>query len=495
VAVVQLAPEKKRRIHPKIKMHQLPIIPLVSLAVASILFGLAYSDAVLYSPAALMACLTFTFATVLAYWIFCQPCQNKEAQPAAESHKTSQLDSPNFWAKIKDWFSPSEKGETKQQNKQNFLPKHFPTGSGEKTEKHSDMDGQVVVFRQTQIIEFLHVSYEELNLSVSLPPQKNRRFLAKKIQVNPEEILMLKKIEIREKSIIYWLVEIGPDSKVLKGSKWLPLDKSLEVSDDEDNATALQDAHKKIEAAQAGEKDLMKKSEPLSKETGVSKAKLQQWYEDDDSLWKVQERKGTKTSLQVSRSGQTSGIADPKNKDHSNRASLETAPDQITALPKDFFDDFHPAKHPSHPHADVDERHPNKVPVRSETAPDQITVLPKTFFDDFHPAKLSAHPNADVDKSRPNQVPADPKPDTDEEINCSQEILITGIVSALTTIILITAFALIFKFFPEEIDQFRNAVNGYAENAKEGLKVEKEKAVEGAQTLWNQMSNYFRQMK
>jgi hypothetical protein len=27
------------------------------------------------------------------------------------------------------------------------------------------------------------------------------------------------------------------------------------------------------------------------------------------------------------------------------------------------------------------------------------------------------------------------------------------------------------------------------------LKVEKEKAVEGAQTLWNQMSNYFRQMK
>ncbi len=58
-------------------MHQLPIIPLVSLAVASILFGLAYSDAVLYSPAALMACLTFTFATVLAYWIYCQPCPNK----------------------------------------------------------------------------------------------------------------------------------------------------------------------------------------------------------------------------------------------------------------------------------------------------------------------------------------------------------------------------------------------------------------------------------
>ena len=231
----------------------------------------------------------------------------------------------------------------------------------------------------------------------------------------------------------------------------------------------------------------MKKLEPLSKETGVSKAKLRQWYADGDLQWRVQERRWTKLKLQVPRSGQVSEDGHPISK---VPASFETSPDQITVLPKAFFDDSHPAKHPSHPHADVDERHPNKVPAPFETSPDQITVLPKTFFDDSHPAKHPSHPSGDAD-SHPDQVPADPN----EKINCSEEILITGIASVLTTIILIAAFALIFKFFPGEVDQFWNAVKGYAENAKEDLKAEKEKAVEAAHTLWNQMSNYFSQMK
>jgi hypothetical protein len=225
----------------------------------------------------------------------------------------------------------------------------------------------------------------------------------------------------------------------------------------------------------------------LSKETGVSKAKLRQWYTDGDLQWRVQERRWTKLKLQVPRSGQVSEDGHPISK---VPASFETSPDQITVLPKAFFDDSHPAKHPSHPHADVDERHPNKVPAPFETSPDQITVLPKTFFDDSHPAKHPSHPSGDAD-SHPDQVPADPN----EKINCSEEILITGIASVLTTIILIAAFALIFKFFPGEVDQFWNAVKGYAENAKEDLKAEKEKAVEAAHTLWNQMSNYFSQMK
>jgi len=333
-------------------MHQLPIIPLVSLAVASILLGLAYADAVLYSPAALMACLTFTFATVLAYWIYCQPCSNKEAKDLTTGVGQG----------------TSEKDETNEQNKPSFLSKlrfwEHPTSSGEKMEKHSGMEGQV---------------------------------------------------------------------------------------------------------------------------TGVSKAKLRQWYTDGDLQWRVQERRWTKLKLQVPRSGQVSEDGHPISK---VPASFETSPDQITVLPKAFFDDSHPAKHPSHPHADVDERHPNKVPAPFETSPDQITVLPKTFFDDSHPAKHPSHPSGDAD-SHPDQVPADPN----EKINCSEEILITGIASVLTTIILIAAFALIFKFFPGEVDQFWNAVKGYAENAKEDLKAEKEKAVEAAHTLWNQMSNYFSQMK
>jgi hypothetical protein len=377
------------KIHFKAKMHQLPIIPLVSLAVASILLGLAYADAVLYSPAALMTCLTFTFATVLAYWIYCQPCSNKEAKDLTTGVGQG----------------TSEKDETNEQNKPSFLSKlrfwEHPTSSGEKMEKHSD------------------------------------KFLA--------------------------------------------------VSDNDDYNTALQDCHDKIATAEAAEKDLMKKLEPLSKETGVSKAKLRQWYADGDLQWRVQERRWTKLKLQVPRSGQVSEDGHPISK---VPASFETSPDQITVLPKAFFDDSHPAKHPSHPHADVDERHPNKVPAPFETSPDQITVLPKTFFDDSHPAKHPSHPSGDAD-SHPDQVPADPN----EKINCSEEILITGIASVLTTIILIAAFALIFKFFPGEVDQFWNAVKGYAENAKEDLKAEKEKAVEAAHTLWNQMSNYFSQMK
>ena len=113
-------------------MHQLPIIPLVSLAVASILLGLAYADAVLYSPAALMACLTFTFATVLAYWIYCQPCSNKEAKDLTTGVGQG----------------TSEKDETNEQNKPSFLSKlrfwEHPTSSGEKMEKHSGMEGQVI---------------------------------------------------------------------------------------------------------------------------------------------------------------------------------------------------------------------------------------------------------------------------------------------------------------------------------------------------------------
>ena len=371
-------------------MHQLPIIPLVSLAVASILLGLAYADAVLYSPAALMTCLTFTFATVLAYWIYCQPCSNKEAKDLTTGVGQG----------------TSEKDETNEQNKPSFLSKlrfwEHPTSSGEKMEKHPD------------------------------------KFLA--------------------------------------------------VSDNDDYNTALQDCHDKIATAEAAEKDLMKKLEPLSKETGVSKAKLRQWYTDGDLQWRVQERRWTKLKLQVPRSGQVSEDGHPISK---VPASFETSPDQITVLPKAFFDDSHPAKHPSHPHADVDERHPNKVPAPFETSPDQITVLPKTFFDDSHPAKHPSHPSGDAGDSHPDQVPADPN----EKINCSEEILITGIASVLTTIILIAAFALIFKFFPGEVDQFWNAVKGYAENVKEDLKSEKEKAVEAAHTLWNQMSNYFSQMK
>jgi hypothetical protein len=96
-----------------------------------------------------------------------------------------------------------------------------PTSSGEKMEKHSGMGGQVIVYRQTEIIEFLHVFDVELTLSKFLPAKKIRTLVAKRIEVDPEEILMLKKIEIRLESITYYLVKIGPDSEVLADSKWL----------------------------------------------------------------------------------------------------------------------------------------------------------------------------------------------------------------------------------------------------------------------------------
>ena len=503
-------------------MHQVPIIPLLCLAVSSILFGLAYSDAVLYSPGALIACLAFTFATVLAYWIYCQPCSNQEAKEAhkdpSSTARVSLPAKPDVLTKIKDWFSPAagkgdepnEANKPNEASKPNFLSKlrfwEHPSGSGDKMEEHSGMEGRIVVFRKTKVIEFLHVYDAELYLSLeSRPAQKSRRLVAEKIRVDPEDIVTLKKVqqsEVTSKSVTYWLVELRSNSHLKTDSDWLPLKESLKKAP-ADYAKVLQDGNDKIEAARAAEEDQMKAAEPLSKDTGVGKAKLQQWYEDPDKdlLWKVLEKRWTKSKVEVSRSGQASKDASPSEdldeRGHPNRrksaASEET--DQPTVLPKTFFNDYHPAKHPSHPHADVDERHPNKVPVKLETQPDQPTALPKTYFDDSHPAKLPPHPNAEVDQRYPNQVPedqpAEASDDADQDGDCSKEIWITVSVSVLTTVVIFTAFFLIFHFFPDCLTDFKDAVNGYLGNAYEDLKEEKDKAVDNAKDGWNQMSKFF----
>jgi hypothetical protein len=93
-------------------------------------------------------------------------------------------------------------------------------------------------------------------------------------------------------------------------------------------------------------------------------------------------------------------------------------------------------------------------------------------------------------------------PECTDAKDCSKEIWITMTVSILSTVLLMSAFALIVKFFPEQLGQirgfimdnlagFKTTVDAGLENARQGLKEEKEKAVGAAQTWWNQMSNYF----
>jgi hypothetical protein len=47
-----------------------PILPLIALAVACTLFGVAYSDAKVKSPSALLMCLMFILITGIGFWIY-----------------------------------------------------------------------------------------------------------------------------------------------------------------------------------------------------------------------------------------------------------------------------------------------------------------------------------------------------------------------------------------------------------------------------------------
>jgi hypothetical protein len=274
----------------------LQILPLFSLAVACTLFGLAYSDAVLYSPAFLAACLAFTFTTVMAYWIYaCQSCPTRKDLQTGVRHETPS----NFWAKIKNWFSPAAKVNPVSKLQTGNRDETTPSQPG------GDMEGKIVVFRQTRITEYLHVFDVEMNLPKTLYKDAGR-LIAKKIGVNPSEIKRFRRIEQNETEkmpFTCWLVEIRSDSKVHADFKWLSLEDLLAISS-ADFAKVLRACKNKIE-------DPCSKLKLVIKETGARAARLQQWHENvgNDLLFAVQAK------LEISDSDQASRPADPNSDD------------------------------------------------------------------------------------------------------------------------------------------------------------------------------------
>ena len=287
-------------------MHRPQIIPLFCLAVSSVLFGLAYSDAVLYSPGFLISCLAFNFAAVLAYWICCTgqtPCQNRGDLQTGVRHETFKT-LPSFWAKIKNWFSPAERGDEVEVSPSSELETANKDETTPNIWARKNLEGKIVVFRRTQTVEFLHVFDADMYLPKSCYKSPGR-FVCEKIGVDPYEILALIKIQQNETgkmSFTCWLVELHSGTKVLTDSKWLSLEDSLAVAS-ADHAKVLQACNNTIEAG--GKGDPCSQLELMSKENEARSARLQHWQEDagTDLLWAVQ------TKLE---GGQVTSQADPK---------------------------------------------------------------------------------------------------------------------------------------------------------------------------------------
>ena len=121
-------------------------------------------------------------------------------------------------------------------------------------------------------------------------------------------------------------------------------------------------------------------------------------------------------------------------------------------------------------------------------------------------AKLNDQPTEDQStEDQPTEETASPDlpcPGCENAKDCSKEIWISMVVSILLTVSLMTALALVVKFFPEQLSQlrgfivdnltrFKEAANGYLENVGEDLKAGTDKVVDNVKDWWNPMSNFF----
>ena len=105
-------------------MKNLPVLPLIALAVACCLFGIAYSDAKVKSPSALLMCLIFILLAGIGYWIqSMQPCD--KSKPGVEEQALEKLrnlspSTPNWLQtllnKIKFWWNSEDIDDLKDKD-------------------------------------------------------------------------------------------------------------------------------------------------------------------------------------------------------------------------------------------------------------------------------------------------------------------------------------------------------------------------------------------
>ena len=266
-----------------------PWIPLISLIISSIWFGLAYFDVVPYSPATLLGCVAFTLATAFVYWLYAsQACVGTEGQPKSSSNvnlKTpNQSKKPNWfkklWKKIKDWMkslSPSDHPETegfiivKQDPEIKYLVSNselgFTPDTLEKDETPSDA-------AQRSVTEKTALKPKDLKLVPNF--SKEAVIESTDPEGNPET-----------KNVNYQLAEISPESEVPKDSKWLTPNEALEQ---------FPEMKPVITACNQQLADPKKSSLPeydmKPKTTGMHDAPLQKWFRDPENeiIWRVVDR-------------------------------------------------------------------------------------------------------------------------------------------------------------------------------------------------------------
>jgi len=287
-------------------MIETPLIPLISLIISSIWFGLAFFDVVPFSAAALIGCLAFTLATAFNYWIYAShTCVGSNGQPKlspsvkqktpGDDDKTTpwikstpQSKKPNWlkklWQKMKDWMK-------------SFSP----------TDSHPDTEG-IIIVQQDPKIKYL-VSNSELGIipdsleKDETPSDAAQRSVTEKTALKPEDLKIVPNfskeavIETTDpegkpeiKKIIFQLAEINPDTKVSKDSKWLTPEEALEQFPE--MKPVITACNQKLTDPES--ESSTPKSDMMSKSAGMRETPLEQWYkdaEDKNLIWRVVERR------------------------------------------------------------------------------------------------------------------------------------------------------------------------------------------------------------
>ncbi len=223
-------------------MIETPCIPLISLIISCIWFGLTFFDVVPFSSAALLGCLAFTLATAFVHWLYAsQTCVGTDGQTKSKSgvnQKTpSNTNQKTPWnkgiplSKIRNWFKKLWK---KIKNWMKSLSS---------TDHHLETEC-IIIVQQDPEIKYL-VSNSELGFIPDTLEEdeslSDAAQISEKTALKPKDLKLVpnfsKKAVIQRtdpegncetKNVIYRLAKISPKSKVPNGSKWLTPEEALQ---------------------------------------------------------------------------------------------------------------------------------------------------------------------------------------------------------------------------------------------------------------------------
>jgi hypothetical protein len=170
-------------------MKNLPVLPLIALAVACSLFGIAYSDAKVKSPSAMLMCLIFTLVAGIGFWIHSlQPCDKSKPgveEKALEKLRNMSPSTPNWLQtlinKIKFWWNSEDIDVLKDKNllkeRNNSVPNiselEDNLNSSPKDKSKPDYTSKTPIMGRSQSLSNIP-SYNERKLSSSSPTQHGK---------------------------------------------------------------------------------------------------------------------------------------------------------------------------------------------------------------------------------------------------------------------------------------------------------------------------------